>query len=66
MKNCVIFVWKSYKDDVETLYTLLVQHIGTLEPGSKIIAKHNFEGRDLRVQIFEAWVWFDLAWGPWA
>ena len=41
MKNCVIFVWKSYKDDVETLYTLLVQHIGTSKPRSKIIAKHN-------------------------
>ena len=40
IKNCVIFVGKLYKDDTESLYTLLVQHIGTSGNGSNIISKH--------------------------
>ena len=31
---------KSYKDDAESLYTLLLQHVGTPGPGSHIIENH--------------------------
>ena len=39
LKNCVIFVGQYYKDDSGSLYTLLVQHVGTSGPGSNIIIK---------------------------
>ena len=39
LKNCVIFVGQSYKDDAESVYTLLVQHVWTSGPGSNIISK---------------------------
>ena len=41
LNNCVIFVVKYYKDDAESLYTQIVQHVGTSEFGTNIIAKQN-------------------------
>ena len=41
LNNCVIFVGKYYKDDAESLYTILVKHFGTSGPGSNIIEKNN-------------------------
>ena len=33
LNNCVIFVGQYYKEYSESLYTILVQHVHTLEPG---------------------------------
>ena len=39
LNNCVIFVWQSYNNDAEILYTLLFKHVGTSGTGSNIISK---------------------------
>ena len=53
LQNCLKFEGPLFQDDTETLYTLLVQHIGTTGVGSNIVIKYKVtkDGRACYVEL---------------